>query len=152
MNKKKCKHKAANIKFDTWESVSKNGGRHINIAKPWWAALNIYTNEHKHVQHNYQTREMENEVKQEQDQRMQAIKGVSMFYARSSRINSGIIQAEWMYSALFCVHLFQPAGTKMWFRFGLSLRQYHLSHRTCSIVFFMPIGNSSHGFVSVCIT
>lgn len=38
---------------------------------------------------------------------MQAIKGVSMFYARSSRINSGIIQVEWMCFGLvllFFVH------------------------------------------------
>lgn len=58
-------------------------------------------------------------------QRMQAIKGVSMFYARSSRINSGIIQVEWMCFALFC-SLVQ--WRRMWFRFGLSTRQYRLSY------------------------
>lgn len=51
----------------------------------------------------------------EEEQRMQAIKGVSMFYARSCWINSGIIQAEWTYFALFCSRLFT---TEMWFRFG----------------------------------
>lgn len=77
-------------------------------------------------------------------ERMQAIKGVSMFYARSSRINSSIIQVEWICFALIlcvfrsrchyvcvrvCVSLCLCSSGKMWFRFGLNLRQYRLSYR-----------------------
>lgn len=64
----------------------------------------------------------EEKVQPEQEQRMQAIKGVSMFYARSSRINSGIIQVEWM---CFAVVLYSLACARqkcvfvILFRFGI---------------------------------
>lgn len=53
------------------------------------------TNTHtEHVRFADETSQMEKKRYNEQEQRMQAIKGVSMFYARSSRINSSIIQVE----------------------------------------------------------
>lgn len=95
--------------------------------------LDEHTNTHTPLNEHVHSMKRESESKKRKTtnknmstkQRMQAIKGVSMFYARSSRINSGIIQVEWMCFALFC-SLVQ--WRRMWFRFGLSTRQYRLSY------------------------
>lgn len=101
---KKKQFKAANIRYGTRES-GMNEKRRQSSKRPWWA-LNIHTQIHEHQNEWARTTQLPNKENakrtdtEEQEQRMQAITGVSMFYARSCRINSGIIHVEWM---LFCV-------------------------------------------------